>query len=166
MLRSDGLHFSPIRSIYASSSKMVCASIPQGYTANRWFGPTTVCGSRIPRLTIYLPYLYCIRPQNMVARRVSDINRRRITYAPHIKFYPKPMTRPGEVFTGTRWFQGQVKAITYMEHGRIQRYYVSIANSFLITVSHPITPMLYPNGFRSTEHMGKWRKMEKGRMGR
>lgn len=42
MLRSDGLHFSPIRSIYADSSKMVCASIPQGYTANRWFGPTMV----------------------------------------------------------------------------------------------------------------------------
>lgn len=29
-----------IRSIYASSNKMVCSSIPQGYTANRWFGPT------------------------------------------------------------------------------------------------------------------------------
>lgn len=42
MLRSDGLHFSPIRSIYTSSSKMVWASIPQGYTTNRWFGPTMV----------------------------------------------------------------------------------------------------------------------------
>jgi hypothetical protein len=39
--------------IYASSKKTLNgSSIPECYTANRWFGPTMVCGSKNPRLRI------------------------------------------------------------------------------------------------------------------
>lgn len=76
MLRSEGLHISSFSPIYASSTQMVCPSIPQGYTANRWFGPTMVWWIEASRAHMKLAFkilLFITWLEYMVARSKYQI---------------------------------------------------------------------------------------------